>query len=129
MSQQLNRSVNVRQHPRLRLPAMYTLVRVRLAGENRYRWTGHIYDISISGMRFKLDQALPAGTDIEVRGMLPGQTHILFHAVGRVVRIHDDHDADAFGPTRMGMMFDRFRTTCDHQRLAGYLEHAGLAAA
>ncbi len=83
-------TLSQRTEPRLKLPAMYTLVRVRLAGEEYYRWTGHVYDVSLSGMRFELDEVITPGTEIEVRTMLPGHRHTLFRAFGRVVRIHDD---------------------------------------
>lgn len=116
-----------RRQPRLKLPPMYTLVRARLAGAAKYRWTGHIYDISASGMRFELDQPLDMGTTLEVRGMLPGSHHTTFRATGRVVRLHDDAD-DSQGPVRMGMHFDRFETESDARRLSNYLTDRGLAA-
>lgn len=116
-----------RSHPRLKLPPMYTLVRARLAGAPQYRWTGHIYDISASGMRFELDEALDMGETLEVRGMLPGAHHTTFRAVGRVVRLHDDED-DGPGPVRMGMHFDRFETESDARRLSDYLADRGIAA-
>ncbi len=98
---------------------MYTLIRVKPSGDDRYRWTGHIYDISESGLRFELDQALEPGTEVEVRAMLPGSQHITINASGRVVRIHDDRDEH--GPMRMGMTFDKFSRHVDHERLNGYL--------
>ena len=66
--------IEQRSVQRLKLPPMYTLVRVRPAGTQRYCWTGHIYDISAAGMRFDLDQVLESGTIVEVRAMLPGHT-------------------------------------------------------
>jgi c-di-GMP-binding flagellar brake protein YcgR len=115
-----------RRNPRLSLPAMYTLLRVRHVGDQRYRWTGHIYDISEGGMRFELDTPLPAGTEIEVRGMLPGSHQITFHATGRIVRLHDDEEV---GPIRMGMTFTSFNHDIDRQRLNIYINHSGLKAA
>lgn len=115
-----------RQHPRLKLPAMYTLVRVRRQGQERYSWTGYIYDISASGMRFELDSPLDLGSSIEVRAMLPGARQTTFHATGRVVRQLDD---DAAGPVRMGMTFDAFQRHTDRTRLLDYLEGAGLRLA
>ena len=109
-----------RQLPRLKLPAMYTLVRVRPAGEEKYTWSGFIYDISEGGMRFEIDDAIEPGTKIEVRAMLPGATHVTFEASGTVVRIHDDDD-NYFGPTRMGLIFDEFKTENDHMRLNQYI--------
>jgi hypothetical protein len=111
---------DARQAPRLALPPMYTLVRVRPRGEERFCWTGHIYDISASGMRFELDEALPPGTEIEVRAMLPGTPHTTFNAAGHVVRRHDD--PEDVGPARMGMSFDGFSQGGDQRRLAEYLE-------
>lgn len=113
-----------RGEPRLKLPAMYTLVRVRLPADEHYRWTGHIYDISLSGMRFELDESLAAGTQVEARVMLPGHRHTLFRVLGRIVRHHDDHPTIA--PVRMAMTFERFHNHIDHYRLANYLATAGL---
>ena len=108
-----------RRASRIKLPAMYTLVRVRPQGAGRYRWTGFAYDISDSGMRFELDEALPPGSHLDVRVILPGATTTTFHASGRVVRTHDDPDEP--GPVRMGMRFESFRlqTYCAH--LKSYL--------
>ena len=116
-----------REYPRLRLPAMYTFVRVRPKGHERYCWTGHIYDVSESGMRFEIDEQLQAGQEIEVRAMLPGASHITFNASGRVVRLHDD--SDEAGPIRVGMVFDTFTRQIDRKRLVSYLSGAGLKAA
>lgn len=116
-----------RQHPRLKLAPMYTLLRAKPAGESKYVWTGYIYDISISGMRFELDQPLEPGTEIEVRGMLPAGKHTTFRATGKIVRVHDDEPAH--GPVRMAMHFDEFVREHEHQRLADYLANAGLRRA
>jgi len=125
MSSFTQRVAEARIAPRLSLPAAYTLVRVKPVGGDRYRWTGHIYDISLTGMRFELDAPLPPGSEVEVRGMLPGHHHTTFRATGRVVRIHDDQDSDG-GPSRMAMTFDKFQTTIDQRKLMDYLETRGL---
>lgn len=113
-----------RLEPRLKLPVMYTLIRVRPAGEPHYRWTGHIYDISLSGMRFEIDEPLEPGTAIEIRAMLPGQRHTLFRAAGHIVRLHDD-EPDPM-PVRLAMRFDDFASTIDRHRLNTYLSDTGL---
>lgn len=118
----------VRHEPRLKLPAMYTLLRARHPGDTRYRWTGYIYDISVTGMRFELDEALEPGTEIEVRGMLPAGKHTTFRASGRVVRIHDDEEMRV-GPVRMAMNFDAFIRENERERLVDYLQTSGLRAA
>lgn len=120
-------SADARQSPRLRLPAMYTLVRVRPVGAPRYLWTGYIYDISLTGMRFELDHALPPGMQVEVRAMLPGFTQTTFHAIGTVIRLHDDPDEP--GPVRMGLTFQRFLHHADRRRLMEYFEYHGLRLA
>ncbi|MEM9346559.1 MAG: PilZ domain-containing protein [Planctomycetota bacterium] len=109
-----------RQHPRIKVPAMYTLIRARVTGSNRYNWTGHIYDVSLGGVRFELDMPIEVGTQLELRGMLPGSGHTTFRAVGRVVRIHsDEHDQ---GPSIMGLQFEAFQSPMDRHRLAQYID-------
>lgn len=127
MDHQAPSVAEARQHPRLRLPAMYTLVRVRLRGESRYRWTGHAYDVSASGLRFEMDEPLDAGAQVEVSVLLPGHQHTTFRAAGRVVRMHDD-EAER-GPVRMGMTFDSFEDADEQRRFLDYLASAGVHAA
>jgi len=117
-----------RRHPRLKVSAPYSLIRVRLRGRDRYKWTGHVYDVSEGGLRFELDAPLPAGSEVEVRVMLPGDNHTTFRASGRVVRLHD-HEAEDAGPVRMAMTFDTFANAVDQHRLAHYLDRRGLRLA
>lgn len=121
------RVAETRQQPRLKVSAAYSVLRVRRVGETDYQWTGHIYDVSMSGMRFEIDDALDPGTHVEVRGLLPGQTNVQFNARGRIVRYHDE--GPEAGPTRMGMVFEEFSTRTDEIRLAHYLDDAGLRTA
>ena len=114
---------NQREHPRINLPAMYTLVRARVAGSSKYTWTGHLYDLSVTGMRFELDMPIATGTEIEVRIMLPGKDHTSFRATGKVVRLHSD--AEDLGPAIMGLHFDHFRSPMDYHRLLAYIEARG----
>lgn len=109
-----------RQHPRIKVPAMYTLIRARVVGSNRYNWTGHIYDVSLGGVRFELDAPVAPGTELEIRGMLPGTGHTTFRAVGKVVRIHSD--ANEHGPCIMGLQFMAFQSPMDRHRLAQYID-------
>jgi len=126
MSQHQEPVAESRQSPRLNVPAMYTLLRVKQVGDDRYRWMGHIYDISLTGMRFELDRSVPTGADLEVRGMLPGERQVTFHATGSVVRLHGDDDR---GPIRMGMTFKTFRSSVDRRKLEQYLDGQGLRKA
>ncbi|MFA7235587.1 MAG: PilZ domain-containing protein [Phycisphaeraceae bacterium] len=63
-----------RRHPRKALPVGYAQVRVRLPGQQRYSLTGHAYDISLSGIRFELDQSIPLGKAIDMQLSLPTPT-------------------------------------------------------
>lgn len=116
-----------RQYPRIKVPAMYTLVRARVLGSNKYTFTGHIYDVSLGGMRFDLDMPIEPGTQIELRGMLPGGGHTTFRAIGRVVRTHSD--INDRGPVTLGLQFESFRSPMDRQRLAEYIEARSRAEA
>ena len=127
MSSRPSSRTDARTAPRLKLPAMYTLARVKPRGDERYRWTGYIYDISASGMRIELDDAVDLGAEVEVRAMLPGANHTSIHVSGHIVRMHDD--ADEPGPMRMGLTFDRFHHPNDRKRLNDYLRNQGFAQA
>jgi len=120
MSDQMHCGAEARQFPRLSLPAMYTLIRVRTKGETRFNQTGYIYDISQTGLRFELDDGILPGTEIEFRALLPGSQTTTFSASGRTVRMHDDIDEP--GPVRMGLVFDQFKTVIDREKLHGYLD-------
>ncbi|MCE9590925.1 MAG: PilZ domain-containing protein [Planctomycetes bacterium] len=126
MSAKSKPSADSRQSPRVKLPAMYTLVRVRPEGKERFCWTGYIYDISSTGMRLELDRGLAPGTRIEFRAMLPGASHTTFSGNGHVVRMHDDVDEP--GPVRMGLVIDRFSDADNRRRLSDYLGVRGIAA-
>ena len=107
-----------RAFPRLKLPPMYTVLRVRPVGHNTYPWTGHIYDISASGLRIELDDPIEPGTAVELRATLPGSEQTTITAQGRIVRIHDDEP----GPTRLGLTFEQFPHFSDRQKLNRYLK-------
>ena len=112
---------------RIALSAMYTFVRLRPPGTRRYPWSGHIYDISESGMRFEVDQVIDPGTEVEISAMLPGRVHRTLHAHGRVVRVHDDENEP--GPIRMALAFSGFPRAADQQELSQYLDEAFQLAA
>lgn len=116
-----------REHSRIKVPAMYTLLRARILGSTKYTWTGHIYDVSMGGLRFELDMPMEVGTQIELRGMLPGAGHTTFRCVGRVVRIQSD--ADEPGPCIMGLQFESFQSPMDRHRLAEYIDARAKAQA
>lgn len=125
MARQNPGSADARTAPRLKLPAMYTLLRVRPMDREKFIWTGFIYDVSSTGMRIELDCDLAPGTRVEVRAMLPGAEQVTIRATGHIVRRHDEPDEP--GPVRMGLEFDSFSNADDRLRLSEYLEHSGLA--
>ncbi|MHB1156406.1 MAG: PilZ domain-containing protein [Phycisphaerales bacterium] len=113
-------TVDHRRHPRKALPVGYVQVRVRLSGQQRFSLTGHAYDISLSGIRFELDQPLPLGKSIDMQLCLPGNEppdHPIC-AKARCVRLHDD---DETGPVRMGARFIDLPKPTDQRQLAAYL--------
>ncbi|MFN3165814.1 MAG: PilZ domain-containing protein [Phycisphaeraceae bacterium] len=116
-----------RQHPRIKVPALYTLVRARVLGSEKYTFTGHIYDVSVGGMRMGLDMPVETNTRLEVRGMLPGGGHTTFRAIGRVARIHSD--ANDRGPVILGVQFESFRSPMDRHRLSQYIAARSRAQA
>ncbi len=120
MSYKLQDRVEARLHPRLRLPAMYTLLRMKRKGEARYNQTGFIYDISQTGMRFELDEPMEIGTELEFRALLPGSNTTTFCAKGTLVRRHDDFEE--VGPVRMALHFEKFNSSIDRAKLAEYIE-------
>lgn len=115
----LHRISEARHEPRVSVCPMYSDVRARPKGERRYRWTGHVYDVSRSGMRFEFDEAIEPGTAIEVRLALPGLGREPIRVSGRVVRICEEDDEP--GPVRMAMTFAAFRGAEDARRLDRYL--------
>ncbi len=119
MSQVAQAPQDPRRFPRLKLPPMYTLIRVKPHGDETFLWTGHVYDVSATGIRFELDQSLAPGTHVDFRVMLPGAWHATFEATGRVVRIHDEWDN--LGPSRMGLTIEHFAGEEDQRQLSGYL--------
>ena len=115
-------SKDLRRAPRMKLPAMYTLVKVRENSTGtRFDHAGYIYDISTSGMRIELDTLLEPGTQLTARLMLPGDKKpVVINLTGWVVRHHDGDD-EVGGPTRMGIAFEKFKSQADEDKLFEYL--------
>lgn len=122
-------SAESRCEPRLKLAPMYTLLRAKKAGTQKFRWSGYIYDVSMGGMRFELDEAVEPGTTLEIRATLPYARHGAFVATGQVIRLHDEREDTPAGPYRMAMQFTSFRCEFDEAHLSEYLSTAGLRLA
>jgi hypothetical protein len=79
---------------------------------------GHLYDISVSGVRFDLDDPLEEGESVAMAIMLPGLAEPIWTR-GRIVRVYDE-DGDA-GPRRMAASLRSFDSPDDATRLARIL--------
>ncbi len=115
--------VDHRRYPRKSLPIGYAQVRVRLPGQHRFSLTGHAYDISLSGIRFELDQPLPLGKSIDMQLRLPCSHDLPQHPIrakARCVRLHDT-DEIGHGPVRMGACFIDLPKSTGQRQLAAYL--------
>ena len=98
-----------RHHPRFTVDPMYSAITVRPVSEQRSKGAdpseGHVYEVSLGGMRFELDEPLPVGAKIEVDVVLPGIEKPI-HAQARVARVFDAVDDP--GPRRMVAEFETF---------------------
>ena len=116
-----------RQRERLKLPAMYTQVRAKLPGSARYNLSGHLYDVSMTGLRFELDEPLPSGQHVHLRVQLPGEEKAVVRMEGSIVRLHDESNEP--GPVRMGARIEKFLWPTDEAVLEDYLYARGVEGA
>lgn len=86
---------------------------------------GHLYEISLGGMRFELDEALPRDACVRVAISLPGCTDPI-RVDARVVRVFDAIDDP--GPRRMVAQFETFADGA-REALAKYLDQKWLRPA
>jgi len=98
-----------RQHPRFTVDPMYSAVTVRPASARRSKANepaeGHVYEVSLGGLRFELDEPLPIGTKIALEVTLPGIERPI-QANARVARVFEATDDP--GPRRMVAQFETF---------------------
>jgi hypothetical protein len=97
---------------------MYTAVTARRAEAAVSELHGHVYDISESGVRIELDEALHPGECVILDLDLPG-TRTSVNASASVVWINDPLDDP--GPRRMALRFTSFSARADLDRLISYL--------
>ncbi|MHC4142039.1 MAG: PilZ domain-containing protein [Planctomycetota bacterium] len=103
---------------RYRVPAAYTAVTARRGQAAVSQLQGHVYDISASGVRIELDEALHPGECVVLSLDLPGaRTRV--SASASVVWINDTQDDP--GPRRMALRFTSFSDRGDRDRLIDYL--------
>ena len=98
-----------RQHARFVVDPMYSAVSVAPAPSKRKASApsveGHVYDVSMGGMRFELDEPMRKGSRVVVEISLPGCVTPI-QAEGRIVRVFDQLDDP--GPRRMAVEFETF---------------------
>jgi len=95
-----------RAHDRFVVEPMYSAVRIMpRSGKSGDPLDGHIYEISLGGMRFELDEPLPRDSVVTAELTLPGcEAPIMVD--GRVLRVFDVMDDP--GPRRMVLEFESF---------------------
>lgn len=111
--------INRRQHVRFVMPHQYTAVTVHNSSDmSTAGLDGHVYDMSESGIRLELDEALEVGAQVIFQVQLPmGYGPVTGTAV--VVWINDADDDP--GPRRCALHIRDYLTPADHARLVGYL--------
>ena len=108
-----------RQHERFLLAPMYSDVTVqRVEDLSIDRLGGHAYDISETGVRIELDEALEVGQGVALYMSLPGEDAPVFVAAD-VVWVNDELDDP--GPRRMALRFTDFLIETERERLLAYL--------
>ncbi len=113
--------INRRRFERFSLPAAYTEVKVAGAGGE---WlSGHAYDVSEAGIRFELDEELPAGTSIRLRLSLPtgdarieNASELICEIEAQANVVWQDRD-DVDGPVFLAAAFTGFANAGDRERL------------
>ncbi len=109
-----------REFDRIRVQPMYTAVTACTDAQNSSeRLLGHVYDISESGVRIELDDALDPGENVTLHLDLPG-AEAAVKAEASVVWVHDDQDDP--GPLRMALKFTEFLNRSDRNRLVEYID-------
>ena len=109
-----------RGHERIRMQPMYTAVTACLSDRgDDLRLEGHVYDISMGGVRIELDRPLDPGEIVALQLLLPG-TQSPVQASASVVWVHDEDDDP--GPRRMALQFTEFPNNADRDRLGDYID-------
>ena len=84
---------------------------------------GHVYNLSATGIRLELDDALAVGTPVEVDLFFAGILKAI-HFAGIVTRVFDEIDDP--GPRRMGIEIKSFSSEADEIRMNDLLVSASL---
>lgn len=115
-----------RRATRHRLDAACHGVTARHAAAPNETTEGHVYDLSTSGARIELDDAVAEGSEFELALHLPGLAADV-DVLARVVRVYDAEDDP--GACRLAVAFTKYRSEADRRRLAGWFGPATLRRA
>ncbi len=107
-----------RVHPRRSVSAMYSLVEAKPLGGTGLPCSGHVYDVSLGGVRVELDEHVAPGTELELALHLPSEPGAI-RARGTVTRVYDADDDPVC--RRAGVRFERFDDASDELRLRRFL--------
>ena len=99
-----------RDSRRFRVPAAYAAVTAHRGQAAVSQLQGHVYDISATGVRIELDEALHPGECVVLNMDLPGACTCV-SASASVVWINDTQDDP--GPRRMALRFTSFSDRAD----------------
>ena len=112
-------SIDRRRHDRFELVPMYTSVTVQSVANLQMRTrVGHAYDLSESGVRLELDEALEEGERVTVHLGLPGEQWSIT-ATAEVIWVNAEIDDP--GPRRMALSFIAYSSPGDRARLMRFL--------
>jgi len=118
-----------RRHARFTVDPMFSSVAVLPAGAavpcGELGCDGHLYEVSLGGMRFELDEPLPRDSVVTAELTLPG-CDAPITVDGRVLRVFDVVDDP--GPRRMVLEFETFAAGA-RELLTRYLDQKWLRKA
>jgi hypothetical protein len=118
----VNQKIDRRRHPRFAVNPGYTPVRLRRLSEDSFIHSGHVYDISESGVCFEMDLPIDPGTPVALEIALPDSPGVLHtndgpgravYMIGNVIWC----EVDEPGPARMALAVTRYARAGDRERL------------
>lgn len=119
-------SSNRRVHQRRSVAAMYSAVEAKPIGGFGPTASGHIYDVSLGGVRIDLDDPVAPGTDLRLALHLPAESKAI-RVTGTVMRVFDADDDPIC--QRTGVRFVAFEDAADETRLRRFLGEDVVRAA
>lgn len=114
--------IDRRVHERFRVAPGYTGVEARVHPDERFEFSGHVYDLSEGGVQFELDRPIEPGTRVSLKIDLPG--HLIASGIdkgpGRAVFVTGNVvwcDVEEPGASRMAVAITRYDRAGDRERM------------